>query len=74
MGTGFLIALYSGLIEPVYAFIHFTYINPSFADYTDRCDCGKNGRRLDLSDAQMEAAEKFTRMFYVARADVRSWA
>ena len=72
VGTGFLIALYAGLIGAVYTFIHFTFINPNFADYAidmvrAKMDAG------GMSDSQMEAAEKFTRLFiYPGRW--RSWA
>jgi len=63
VGTGVLIALYAGLIGAVYTFIHFTYINPNFADYAidmTRQQWAAKG----MSDSQMESAEKFTRMFY----------
>jgi hypothetical protein len=60
VGTGTLIALYAGLIGGVYAFIHFTYINPNFTDYlidASRSQWAANG----MGDSQMEMAEKGTR-------------
>jgi uncharacterized membrane protein YfcA len=59
--TGFMISLYSGLIGMVYTFVHFTFINPAYADYkidASRQQWIKSG----FSDAQMAAAEKFTRL------------
>lgn len=58
--TGFLISLYSGLIGAVYAIIHFTYINPAYADY--KIDAlRQKWTQANLSEAQMAAYEKFTR-------------
>ena len=58
--TGFVISVCSGVIGAVYTFIHFQFINPSYADYyLDflRQKWAEKG----LGDAQVAAAEKFTR-------------
>jgi hypothetical protein len=63
VGTGVLISLYAGLIGAIYAFVHFTFINPNFADYAidmARQQWVAHG----MGDSQMEQAEKFTRFFY----------
>jgi uncharacterized membrane protein YdjX (TVP38/TMEM64 family) len=58
--TGFLISVYSGLIGMVYAIIHFTYINPAYADY--KIDVSRQKwMQAGFSEAKMAAAEKFTR-------------
>ena len=60
--TGFLISLYSALIGAVYAIIHFTYINPAYADY--KIDAlRQKWMQAGFNDAKMAAAEKFTRFF-----------
>jgi preprotein translocase subunit YajC len=62
VGAGFLISLYGGLIGSIYSFVHFTFINPNFADY--QVDfVREKWVQKGLSDAQMEAVEKFTRVF-----------
>src|SRR5450432_2258798 len=33
VGAGVLISLYSGLMSSIYAYIHFKFVNPNFADY-----------------------------------------
>ncbi|HUL53781.1 MAG TPA: DUF4199 domain-containing protein [Opitutaceae bacterium] len=58
--SGFLISLYSSLISTVYGFIHFKFINPSFADYQVEA-AREKWVQAGLSDAQMEGAEKFVR-------------
>jgi len=61
VGTGTLISLYSGLMSSVYTYIHFKFVNPEFADYQlalIRTKWAAQG----LSDAQMETAERFTRI------------
>ncbi len=62
VGTGTLIALYSGLIGSVYAYIHFTYVNPNFTDYLIEASRIK-WAAAGLSDSRMDAAEKGIRMF-----------
>jgi len=61
VGTGTLIALYSGLMSSVYSFIHFKFINTEFADYQLALIRTK-WEAAGLSEAKMEQAEKFTRM------------
>lgn len=63
VGTGVLIALYAGLIGAIYTFIHFTFINPNFADYAIDM-VRQQWIARGMSDSQMEAAEKFTRLMY----------
>jgi ABC-type sugar transport system permease subunit len=61
VGTGTLISLYSGLMSSVYNYIHFKFVNPEFVDYQMallRTKWAEQG----LGDAQMEQAEKFTRV------------
>lgn len=63
VGTGALITLYSSIIGSIYAFIHFSYVNPGFADYAieaARVDWVAKG----MAEAQMENAEKFTRWLF----------
>jgi uncharacterized protein YacL len=63
VGTGVLIALYAGLIGAIYTYIHFTFINPNFADYA--IDMARQQWiARGMSDSQMEAAEKFTHLLY----------
>ena len=62
VGTGALITLYSCIIGSIYAYIHFTYVNPNFADYVvefSRTQWAVAGK----SEAQMEVAEKGVRWF-----------
>jgi low temperature requirement protein LtrA len=62
VGIGTLIALYGGIIGAIYGFIHFTFINPNFADYV--VDAARQQWiAKGMSDSQMDTAEKFTRMF-----------
>jgi hypothetical protein len=63
VGTGVLIALYAGLIGAIYTFVHFTFINPNFADYAIDM-VRQQWIARGLSDSQMDAAEKFTRLMY----------
>lgn len=63
VGTGVLIALYAGLFGGIYAFIHFTFINPNFADYAIDM-IRQKWVAAGMGDSQMEQAEKFTRFFY----------
>ena len=61
VGNGMLISLYAGLMCGVYAFIHFKYINPHFADYQLAClrpEWGAAG----MTTTQMAEAEKMTRL------------
>ncbi|HUJ45201.1 MAG TPA: DUF4199 domain-containing protein [Opitutaceae bacterium] len=63
VGAGMLIILYSSLIGAIYTFIHFTFFNPSFADYA--VDLARQQWiARGMSDSQMEVAEKFTRFIY----------
>ena len=63
VGTGVLIALYAGLIGAVYTYIHFTFINPNFADYA--IDMARQQWiARGMSDSQMASAEGFTHMMY----------
>ncbi|WP_161554938.1 DUF4199 domain-containing protein [Ereboglobus luteus] len=63
VGAGVVIVLVAALIGAVYTFVHFTFINPDYADHMMTfveqkwADAGMNAR-------QMEAAEKITRMFF----------
>jgi hypothetical protein len=63
VGTGVLIALYSGLIGAIYIFIHYTFINPSFADYAIDM-LRQQWAAKGMSDSQIEVAEKFMRFVY----------
>lgn len=62
VGTGTLISLYSGLMSSVYSYIHFKFINTEFADYQIAL-LRQKWEAAGLKDAQMEQAEKFSRMF-----------
>jgi hypothetical protein len=60
VGTGALITLFSCIIGSIYAFIHFSYVNPNFPDYAieaARVDWATKG----MTETQMEGAEKFMR-------------
>jgi Protein of unknown function (DUF4199) len=61
VGSGVLINLYGGVVSSIYSFFHLTFINPSFADYTINAT-RQQWAEKGLSDAQMDAAEKFMRM------------
>jgi predicted DNA repair protein MutK len=63
VGTGVMIAVYSGLLGTIYAYIHFNFVNPSFADYLIEASRVK-WVAANMSDAQMEAAEKFMRLLF----------
>ena len=62
VSTGTMIALYSGLIGSIYAYIHFTYVNPEFTDYLVEASRVK-WAAAGMSDDRMEGAEKGIRMF-----------
>ena len=62
VGTGMLVALYSGLLGSLYTYIHFTWVNPNFTDYLIEASRVK-WVAANLSEAQMEGAEKGVRMF-----------
>jgi len=62
VGTGFMIALYSGLIGAVYTYIHFSFVNPNFSDYLIEASRTK-WAAAGMSDTQMDGAEKGIRMF-----------
>jgi len=63
VGTGVLISLYASLILAIYTFVHFTFINPNFADYAIDM-LRQKWVAAGMGDSQMEQAEKFTRFFY----------
>lgn len=60
VGTGTLIALYSGLVSSIYSFVHFKFVNTEFADYQIAM-LRSQWEARGLAEAQMEQAEKFTR-------------
>jgi hypothetical protein len=60
VGTGVLISLYSGLMGAIYTFVHFTFINTGFADYTIALTREKWAAK-GLTQAQTEGAEAITR-------------
>jgi hypothetical protein len=63
LGTGVLISVYAGLIGAIYAFVHYSFINPNFADYA--IDMARQKWvAAGMGDSQMEQAEKFTRFIY----------
>lgn len=61
VGAGVLISLYAGLMSSVYTYIHFKFVNPNFVDYQLALIRVK-WTAAGMSDAQMEQAERFTRM------------
>jgi hypothetical protein len=61
VGTGTLIALYSGLMSSVYSFIHFKFVNTEFADY-QLAMIRPKWESAGMGEAQMDQAEKFTRV------------
>lgn len=61
VGAGTLISLYSGLMSSVYSYIHFKFLNTEFADYQLQLIRSK-WEAAGMGEAQMEQAEKFTRM------------
>lgn len=61
VGAGVMISLYAGLMNAVYSFFHFRFINVNFADYmidTLRVKWAAAG----TAESQMAQAEKFTRV------------
>lgn len=60
--TGFLIALYAGVIGAIYTYIHLTFVNPNFADYQLEAARIK-WAAAGMTDTQMDNAEKGMRMF-----------
>ena len=58
--AGVTISLYAGLMGAVYTFIHFTFINTGFADYTIALT-QEQWVAKGLTQAQMEGTEAFTR-------------
>jgi uncharacterized membrane protein (DUF441 family) len=69
VGSGFLINLYAGVIGSIYGFIHFTFINPDFADYA--IDQAKQNAK-NVSDAQLAQMEKIMR-FMMSPAIMSIW-
>jgi len=63
VGTGTLIVLFSSIITSIYAFIHFTYVNPSFVDYAIEAARVKWAAK-GMVEAQMEKAEGFMRWIF----------
>jgi putative Mn2+ efflux pump MntP len=63
VGTGTLIALYSGLMSSVYSFIHFKFVNTEMAEYQIAMARPK-WETMGMGEAQMEQAEKFTRFIF----------
>ncbi len=61
VGAGVLISLFSGLMSAVYAWFHFRFINVNFADYT-MTTVREQWAKAGMGAAQMDQAEKFTRM------------
>jgi len=60
--TGFLVSLYASAISSVYGFIHFTFINTSYADY--QIDALRRvWAAKGMQEVQMATAEKFSRFF-----------
>ena len=62
VGTGLMVSLYAGLIGAVYTYVHFTFVNPNFADYLIEASRVK-WAAAGMRDSQMEAGEKGVRMF-----------
>jgi hypothetical protein len=62
VGAGTLISLIAGVLSGIYAFIHFKFINTSFADYQLQL-IREKWEQAGMSEAQMEQAESFTRIF-----------
>jgi hypothetical protein len=60
VGTGTLIAFYSGLMSAIYSFIHFKFINTEFADY-QLAIIRQKWEAAGMAEAKMDQAEKFTR-------------
>lgn len=63
VGSAAMIGLYAGLLGGVYAYIHFTWVNPNFFDYL--IDFVRNQQAAKgMSDTQLEQMEKGMRMMY----------
>lgn len=63
VGTAAMIGLYSGVLGGLYAFIHFQFIHPSFADYL--VEYLRNQPNMEsLSDAQISQMEQGVRFMY----------
>jgi urea transporter len=62
VSTGLMIAIYSGLIGAIYTYVHYSFVNPNFADYLIEASRTK-WVAAGMSDTQMEGAEKGMRMF-----------
>ncbi|MDF9827520.1 quinol-cytochrome oxidoreductase complex cytochrome b subunit [Ereboglobus sp. PH5-10] len=62
-GAGVVIVLVAALISAVYTFVHFTFINPDYADHMMAL-VEQKWAEAGMNDRQMEAAEKITRMFF----------
>jgi ABC-type sugar transport system permease subunit len=62
LGTGVLIALYSGLLSAVYNFVHFKFINPDFFAHQLEFMRSKWAEK-GLSEAQMDQAAAIMQKF-----------
>ena len=60
VGAGVMISLYAGLLSGAYAFIHFKYVNPRFADYQLVC-LRPQWDAAGMSAGDVAKAEKLTR-------------
>ena len=62
VGAGFMISLYAAVIGSIYAYVHFSFVNPNFSDYLIEASRVK-WAAAGMSDTQMENAEKGIRWF-----------
>lgn len=62
-GAGVIIMLIAAAVGAVYTFVHFTFINPDFADHM-MANVEQKWAEAGMNDRQMEAAGKITRMFF----------
>jgi hypothetical protein len=63
VGAGVLIAFVGAVIGAVYTFIHFSFINPGFADHMMEV-VQQKWAEAGMSDRQMETMENVTRFFF----------
>lgn len=63
VGTAAMIGLYSGVLGGLYAFIHFQFIHPSFADYLIEYLRSEPSME-SLSEAQLSQMEQGIRFMY----------
>jgi hypothetical protein len=62
VGAGTLISVMSSVMSAVYTWVHLKFINTNFADYQIEL-LRQAWTKAGMGDAQMEQAEKMTRMF-----------